>query len=172
MKYYPVREDENGISVELTPGITEDIKRRTREGEPSWYVFKHQKKGFRYIGSTSNSLRRGREHCRAAEKMNEKGVFKTSSKNKRDFRFALAKSPKKFKFGLIPVVKRSEVFSDDLGNHELIQGRGEVEKQIIKKKRTLHTEEGYNMNSGGGGPIGKRGSIKESSTFELFERIS
>lgn len=163
-KYYPIVRDSKGcIRPQLTPGFyakVEEIREGLDESQEFLYVIKNLTNEMRYIGVTGvkNPLTRIMQHCYQAE-------YFDSTHKKYDPAYtggalhpALAANPHEFGCGLMPIRSIAQISPKKRKNYLTLEKIAKVEKYAIATKQSLVTQNGYNCNGGGGGPIAKSAS--------------
>lgn len=154
-KYYPYKKDEEGhIRPQFTPGIKEFSK---LEQNPSFYVIKSLgSPEKRYVGISINPVRRAREHGYHAEASDPENEKYDPHHNTGLLHPALAEYPENFFFGLLPVKRIEETTPTRLKQTIQLTGISAVESFLIEQKEALSTQNGFNSNKGGGGPISRK----------------
>lgn len=157
-KYYPFTIRDEKILCKLSPGLKEKIKGQGEGlGDERDFVYsiKHTETNRRYIGVSCDPRRRLSQHLKKAvdERQGEPQGGHLYS--------AIAKSPEKFCFGLIDIPLKKEIDPALASDFFEVQGIGAAEKHCIQLKQSLFHQNGYNGNSGGGGPIGKSSRKKK-----------
>jgi GIY-YIG catalytic domain len=158
-KYYRYRKGDQGqIRPDLTPGFKKRI-RELQEGmdemQEFFYAIKKVTTDGRYIGVSNDPLRRSREHGYDAEYFVPEHDKYDPSCSGGYIHPAMAECAEQFGVGLLPIQSAENIDPNRREDYVFLQGIANVEKYIIEKKKTLFSENGYNANRGGGGPIAR-----------------
>ena len=159
-KYYLFQKDDEGrIRPQFTPGFKRKLK-ELREGledtQEMAYVIKKMDTEERYIGISVDPYRRSNEHGCLAEYHDSEHEKYDPARKGGLIHPALAEDPERFGVGLLPVQSKENIEPNEQQNYILLDGIAKVEKFAIKAKHSHFSENGYNGNRGGGGPISRR----------------
>jgi hypothetical protein len=170
-KYYPYTEGRGQVRLQWTPGLKERIKSLRaglEEEQELAYVIKNMETEERYIGVSGDPFRRAREHGYLTEYYIEESDKFDPTRKTGFLHRAMAEEPEKFAFGVLPIQSVEQIDSNQRENYFLLEGISKVEQFVIQYKQTLISQNGFNGNRGGGGPIAKRAtqsSVKKTLDF-------
>ncbi len=151
-KYYAFKKLETGIAPVFSPGLKRRVDDQIEEGNEVVYSIKKSDTK-RYIGVTNNIFRRSKEHAYAANRQDPNHENYDPNQNYGYIHEALAKSPENFKIGVFSIQPLSKINPEEWNSYHHIKGIANVEKYMIKNKESLFSQNGYNGNGGGGGPV-------------------
>lgn len=184
VKYYRFQKNAEGnIRPQFSPGFKEKVS-ELREGMEKTQAFLYAIKDLsmeqenkqsdqgekRYIGVTGREdpSRRAREHCYGAEYYDPSHTKYDPSSSTGYLHPAIAAAPEKYGFGLLPLQSIETIPNDQRKNYILLNRIAEVESYTIALKKSHVSQNGFNGNYGGGGPIAKRTiKVTESSRKKL-----
>ncbi|MFI0434332.1 MAG: hypothetical protein ACH350_01215 [Parachlamydiaceae bacterium] len=161
---YPFVYFNNKITIKFTPGFEKKVKQlREGQSEPRGFLYSIKKSDTKecshtkeYIGLSFNPSTRLKQHAYQASKNlltdpNDNPDLKTGSLYQE-----IANQPEAFTCGLIPLCLPHEIDPEKKDQYVLLEGIDDAERYVIREKRTLVSQEGYNRNAGGGGVKNKR----------------
>lgn len=156
-KYYRFgRDDRGSIRPQFSPNFKPKLERlrdHLEETQEYTYAIKDLDTGKRYIGITGNPEKRAKEHGYAAEYCDSDHAKYDPDRISGCLHPAMAEDPNRFGIGILPVRSLGSINSEELENYVLLTGIGKVERYAIEIKQSLVSQNGFNCNRGGGGPI-------------------
>lgn len=161
-KRYPYKTNEEGqIRLALTPGFNRTVKKlsdsRTSPAQGFLYSIKSVSSGKRYVGGTMQ-LRpadRLRQHGYNAEVFypENEGKFNPNATDGA-LHPAMGENPLDFTAGFLPVRYDVEDMSEEeKAKYYIVSTLGDAERKTIEAVGSLISQNGFNCNKGGGGPI-------------------
>lgn len=159
-KYYPYRKDSNGnIRPQFSPGFKQTLNRlkaNLHATQELPYAIKKMDTDERYIGVSANPLIRPTQHAYAAEYYDPENEKYDPTRKSGRLHPAMAQDPEQFAFGLLPVQSGESLDGEARENYVFLNSIAAVEQYAIEVKQSLVSQNGFNSNRGGGGPIARR----------------